>query len=776
MRHPLRLVALSLLAATLAVPAAAVTPNGRLQIIQLDVGQGDGAVLISPLGDVAVIDEGPPGTGVMGVSVVGQLQALGITHVEHHFASHYHSDHISNIDEIVNAGISIGRGWDRGGSYTTGAYTTYVNTLGSKRRTMVRNQIVTLDSLSAHPVTIKCVNLAGAGIYSGTEENVLSMVLKVSYGEFDAVFGGDLSGANSGSYRDIESTVGPQVGPVEVYKVHHHGAATSSNANWLSATQPKIGVISMGVGNSYGHPTSAALSRLHAANVHTYWTEAGSGVAPNPSWDKVSNGQVIISATWQAAGVDTVRGNGFADIFTNSGTAGDVTPPLVTVSSPNGGEIWAIGSSHNITWTATDDVGVASITIQYSTNNGTTWSSVATGEANDGAYAWTVPGIPTSQALVKVTAYDAAANSGSDVSNAVFTVDIPTFTIVASAGAGGMISPAGDVTVNNGANQSFSIQPGACYAISDVLVDGIPVGAVAGYEFTNVTANHTIAASFAIRTFTLATSVTGGGSLTVAPNLSAYNCGTSVEISALAHPGWQFDRWTGSASGSDNPLTVVMSADMTITAVFADIAPPAVHLISNNGGERWVSGENQPITWAATDNAGVTAIDLAYSTDGGATYPEVIATGLANTGSYLWAIPYVETQTARIRVTAHDAAGHTVVDESDGNFEIVNPASAVADVLLGPGEALGVYPNPAYAGAAQILYRMPQATVVDVSIYDVTGHLVRKIKAGAFAAGVRTVKWDGRDEGGKQASAGIYLVRLMAGSGIHQTKRLVLFR
>ena len=57
------------------------------------------------------------------------------------------------------------------------------------------------------------------------------MVLKVSYGEFDMVFGGDLPGTNSGSYKDIETIVGPQVGPVEVYKVHHHGSATSSNAD-----------------------------------------------------------------------------------------------------------------------------------------------------------------------------------------------------------------------------------------------------------------------------------------------------------------------------------------------------------------------------------------------------------------------------------------------------------------------------------------------------------------------------------------------------------------
>src|SRR5512141_976593 len=66
----------ALLVLTLAVPARAVTPNGRLQIIQLDVGQGDGALLISPLGQTVLIDEGPSGvTPAMGVSVLNQLRA-----------------------------------------------------------------------------------------------------------------------------------------------------------------------------------------------------------------------------------------------------------------------------------------------------------------------------------------------------------------------------------------------------------------------------------------------------------------------------------------------------------------------------------------------------------------------------------------------------------------------------------------------------------------------------------------------------------------------------
>ncbi|MCF7730620.1 MAG: hypothetical protein K9N23_02990 [Akkermansiaceae bacterium] len=70
-------------------------------------------------------------------------------------------------------------------------------------------------------------------------------------------------------------------------------------------------------------------------------------------------------------------------------------------------------------------------------------------------------------------------------------------TINSSAGAGGSITPSGAVMVNDGANQAFTIAPDPGYTIADVLVDGGSVGAVAGHTFTNVTANHTISATFA---------------------------------------------------------------------------------------------------------------------------------------------------------------------------------------------------------------------------------------------------------------------------------------
>lgn len=102
--------------------------------------------------------------------------------------------------------------------------------------------------------------------------------------------------------------------------------------------------------------------------------------------------------------------------------------------------------------------------------------------------------------------YNVAANTGMQrtgtltIADQIFTITQEAaniFTITASAGANGTISPSGVVSLYEGSTQTYNITPSANYQITDVLVDGVSVGAVSSYTFTNVTANHTISATFA---------------------------------------------------------------------------------------------------------------------------------------------------------------------------------------------------------------------------------------------------------------------------------------
>lgn len=295
----------------------AAVGNGKLQIHHVDVGQGDGALVITPGGQTALFDDG---TYVNCTAITAYLQSLGLTTIDYHLESHHHADHIGCIDDLAAAGITIGiAGYDRGYSYSSSSYTSYTNTLGAKRRTITKGQVITLDSLTDAPVTITCIDLNGAGVYSvsGSDENPKSVVLKLHYKNFDEELGGDLTGSTSQS-NDVETTVGPEVGHVAVYKVHHHGSRYSTNDNWLNATTPQIAIISCGDGNSYGHPTTDALTRLHNHSVKTYWTETGTGAIPNPTWDRVAHGNIDIQCCGEGATADTftVSGPDFADSYT----------------------------------------------------------------------------------------------------------------------------------------------------------------------------------------------------------------------------------------------------------------------------------------------------------------------------------------------------------------------------------------------------------------------------------------------------------------------------
>src|SRR5204863_278979 len=105
---------------------------------------------------------------------------------------------------------------------------------------------------------------------------------------------------------------------------------------------------------------------------------------------------------------------------------------------------------------------------------------------------------------------------------ASFAVDVKTIT--ASAGPHGAISPSGTAAVDCGSNQTFTITPDACYHVADVVVDGASVGALSTYTFNNVTANHTITASFAIDVETITASAGAHGAISPTGAVSV-DCG-----------------------------------------------------------------------------------------------------------------------------------------------------------------------------------------------------------------------------------------------------------
>jgi hypothetical protein len=145
---------------------------------------------------------------------------------------------------------------------------------------------------------------------------------------------------------------------------------------------------------------------------------------------------------------------------------------------------------------ASGGTGTVSVTTQsgcaWTAASAASWMTISSGGSGTGS--------GTVGYSVAANATTSPLTAASTIAGLAFTVTeagVPTYTITASAGTGGTISPSGSVSVTSGGSKSFSITPKSGYTISEVTVDGTSEGSLRSYTFSNVTANHTIAASFA---------------------------------------------------------------------------------------------------------------------------------------------------------------------------------------------------------------------------------------------------------------------------------------
>ncbi len=108
----------------------------------------------------------------------------------------------------------------------------------------------------------------------------------------------------------------------------------------------------------------------------------------------------------------------------------DMTPPTVTLMTPNGGEMLTANTGYTVMWNATDAGGIGRIDLYSSGDNGATFQPVAlgltwAGAPGDQSYTWFPPNRPTMQARFRVVAQDNAFNTNQDDSNTAFTILSP---------------------------------------------------------------------------------------------------------------------------------------------------------------------------------------------------------------------------------------------------------------------------------------------------------------------------------------------------------------
>jgi hypothetical protein len=207
----------------------------------------------------------------------------------------------------------------------------------------------------------------------------------------------------------------------------------------------------------------------------------------------------------------------------------------------------------------------------------------------------------------------------------------------------------------------------------------------------------------------------------------------------------------------------------------SDTTPPSVEVIDPNGGEVIVGGggSTYDILWDSSDNVGVVATHILFSTDSGTSYPDTIASG-ALTSPYNWDVPDIDSGTCRIKVVCADAESNEGSDESDADFEI-RSISGVPDVVARPDRVVLFQNRPSpFDEGTEIEFGVPTDKTIALKVYGVDGRHVVTLADGLYPAGYHKVSWRGTDGDGLKVAAGMYFYRLETDSKVLTRKMLML--
>jgi beta-lactamase superfamily II metal-dependent hydrolase len=288
-----RLLRLSAILLLISAAASAGSDPARrpLQIYYVDVEGGAATLIVTPAGEAVLIDAGWPGFEDRDARrIQAALKQAGITAIDHLIMTHYHVDHYGGIPALARL-VPVRRFYDRGPllpeirEYQDNPqmYRDYHVAARQKSVALKPGDTIRLKNASGAPrLTLRCLAAGGATIQPDQQlpnaecttnrpmdedksDNARSVVVKLSYGDFDFLDAGDLT-------WNIESRlVCPNnlIGEVDLYQVTHHGANTSNNPVLLRSVKPTVAIMNNGARKG-GHPDVIKALR-ETASIKDIW-------------------------------------------------------------------------------------------------------------------------------------------------------------------------------------------------------------------------------------------------------------------------------------------------------------------------------------------------------------------------------------------------------------------------------------------------------------------------------------------------------------------------
>lgn len=240
-----------------------VVTDAALTVSFIDVGQGDCTLFYSPDNGVILVDSGEADKAQ---TVINYLKSLGIETIDYCVVTHPHSDHMGSMAQIMSEFNIENLIIPELSEINIPTTKTYENFLLSAEENA--DEIIPAQAGTTYSVGDIALSVLGP-ISQNEDLNNMSVVVKIEYKESSFLITGDCSFDEEdelmeNDYNALES---------DVIKIGHHGSSGATSADWLEAVNPQIGVISVGSGNSYGHPTKTVLDRLDDFDIEYYRTD-----------------------------------------------------------------------------------------------------------------------------------------------------------------------------------------------------------------------------------------------------------------------------------------------------------------------------------------------------------------------------------------------------------------------------------------------------------------------------------------------------------------------
>ncbi len=232
--------------------------NQDFEVHFIDVGQADSALILCD-GEALLIDGG---TNEAGPLVADYIEELDVDRLKYMIGTHPHEDHIGGLDTVMDS-VTTETLLVPSLEYDSKTYGDVLEAAGNNHVSIQYPAVGDTYSLGEAVVTVL------APVRSGyVDTNNYSIVVRIDYGEISFLFTGDAE--IESEYDMLETGLDLKA---DVLKVGHHGSDTSTSEGFIRAVYPSYAVISVGSGNSYGHPTAQTIERLTEYGVIYYRTD-----------------------------------------------------------------------------------------------------------------------------------------------------------------------------------------------------------------------------------------------------------------------------------------------------------------------------------------------------------------------------------------------------------------------------------------------------------------------------------------------------------------------